>query len=154
MGMLQGGLLGQAAPAGDTITLNNAHCEDADDTGSGASARIRLHNTAFATRQGECWVEINGTYTFDHDVIVPGSNVEDYEMKWETLSGDAPNDNVVAAGVWHPLSTSHFFVGWDVGGEGARAGSCTVSIRKGTGSVLDTGVWDGDVESVPPEKGK
>ena len=115
----------------------------------------RLYNTAFATRQGEAWGEIDGTYTYGHDVVVPGSNVEDYEMKWETLSGDAPNSNTVAAGVWHPLSTSHFTVGWDAPGEDdARAGSCTVSIRKGTGSVLDTGVWDGDVQSTPPEKGK
>jgi hypothetical protein len=149
MGMLQGGLLGQvAAGGGDTINLQNASCSQ--EGSGGADANIQIYNAG--TNEGEVWVE-DGGFIYDHDAIVPGSNANDYQMKWDQLSGDEPTgNNTEVEGVWYALSGGDFEVEWTASGEEESSGSVTVSIRKGTGSVLDTAVWDG--EAVSTKKGQ
>lgn len=142
------------AAGGDTVDLQNATCNETDEFGGTASARIYCYSSAFATREGECWYDLDGVRTYLNDVITPTSNADNYQLKWESLSGDAPNSNVVAENTWHALSSGNFYIGWSTPSDSFRTGSATVSIREGTGSVLDTAVWDGDVESTPPEKGK
>jgi len=147
-------LFGDAGVA-DTVTLEIASCYDSSDTGGGANARIRAYDLTNATRKGEVWNEQDGTYAFSHDLVIPATNIENYQMKWEALSGSTPNDNSVAVSTWQALGPTDFFIGWDApGDDDSRSGTATVSIRKGTGSTLDSAVWDGDVSSTPPEKDK
>lgn len=149
MGMLQGGLLGQAAGSSDTVDLQAADCFD-DATG-GASATISCYWSGHGTRAGEVWNEQDQTDVYSHDPVDPKSNIGDYQMKWDALAGDAPNTGD-AENTWIDLSSSSFDIGWSVGASDERAGTVTVSIRKGTGSVLDTAIWEGDV--IASGKGK
>jgi len=133
-----------AAAGGDVVTLFVESCDN-DIMGPGtATARIRAYGTT--AEIGEVWVDSGSipTATKSSDLVVPNANITGYQMKWETLSGDAPNSNSVAVSTWQALTTD-FYVGWTVGSGGSRAGTCTVSIRFGTGSTIDSKAWDGSV---------
>lgn len=149
MGMLMGGLLGQVAGgSGDTIDLQDMSASD-EGTG-GASAECRVYNAG--TREGEQWYD-DGVFTYQNDCIVPGSNANNYQMKWDALSGDNPSNVSTPEGVWETLANGDFSVEWEAAGGGnEEAGAVTVSIREGTGSVLDTATWDG--EAISQKKGK
>jgi hypothetical protein len=148
MGMLMGGLLSQSAGgSGDTIDLRDMSAS-AEDTG-GASAECRVYN--LGTRQAQQWYDDGGTFTREgtHVVVDPDSNINNYQMKWDGLSGDDPDNVSAAEGVWFALTGGDFSVEWEAAGGGNEStGSVTVSIREGTGSVLDTAVWDGEAISV------
>lgn len=148
-------VFGALPGAGDTIDLVNVFCTD-EAEGTSAFADIRAYSASGGARAGEVWYSTDTVYFKANDFVEPNSNADDYQMKWESLSGDDPNNNTVASGVWHPLSTSRFDIAWDwSGGDGGYAGDVTVSIRKGTGpTVLDTAVWDGSAQATPKEKDK
>ena len=108
-----------------------------------AYCEIRVHNSG--AEQGECWYTdgFSGDVK-QNDVVVPEGNITNYQMKWESLSGNDPDVSTVAASTWHPLSTSDFAVAWEATEIGDSIGSITVSIREGVGVTLDTAVWDGE----------
>ena len=108
----------------------------------GASAECRVYNVG--TREGEQWYDEGFTFTYQNDCITPGSNANLYEMKWDALAGDPPDIVSAAEGVWFALTGGDFAITWDIDGEGESIGSATVSIRKGSGPILDTAIWDGD----------
>ena len=116
----------------------------------GASAECRVYNVG--TRDGEQWYDEGFTFTYQNDCITPGSNANLYQMKWDALAGDFPDNVSAAEGVWFALTSGDFSVEWEIAGEGDSIGSVTVSIRKGTGSVLDTAIWDG--EAVGTKRGQ
>ena len=95
------------------------------------------------------WYEDAG-FTYQNDVIDPGSNANDYQMQWVSLSGDDPTGTgTVAKTTWFALSSGDFRVIWEAPAGGSEeTGAITVNIRKGTGSTLDTAVWDGEAISV------
>ena len=127
---------------GDVINLINI--SSTDEGFDGATAQIRCYNVG--TREGEAWFD-DGGFTYSNDVIVPGSNANLYQMKWVLLSGDTPDSSSSASGVWQALTAGDFWVEWTADGENESAGTVTVSIRKGTGSVLDTASWFGEAIS-------
>lgn len=133
----------------DTISLINTSCADEQD--SGADAYITVYGESHATRDGECWYFDGGVFK-QNDVILPSTSADDYQMKWDALSGDDPTTTSTAEGVWESLGTDWFNIEWNASGEEELIGSVTVSIRLGTGSVLDTAVWDGTAVSVKPKK--
>lgn len=136
---------------GDTVNLQAASCED-DQVGS-ASAEIRLYHEAHGSRAGEVWEEVDQTFVYGHDPVDPVTNIGDYQIKWDQLSGDTPDNTFAAEGVWKTdLATVSASLGASVGSEEENTGSATVSIRKGTGSILDTAVWEWTV--VGSGKGK
>lgn len=148
MGMLQGGLLSQVVAGGDTIDLQAmAAAHEAVD---GAAAMCRAYGT-LGTTDGEQWYE-DGGWTYQNDFIDPVSNVGNYQMKWDALSGDAPTNVSTPEGVWESLGSDHFDVEWTASGANESVGSVTVSIREGTGSVLDTAIWTG--EAISTKKGQ
>lgn len=119
------------------ITSTTHQVTDPED----AAARITVYRSG--GQQGECWYEDGGQQK-QNDVVVPEANITLYQMKWEALSGDNPNNTSVAVSTWQALSGANFYVEWEQTTIGSLAGTITVSIRKGTGSTLDTAVWDGD----------
>lgn len=125
---------------GDVIDLQDMGASDSA-TG-GASAECRLYNAG--TREGEQWYDDSG-FTYNNDAIVPGSNANNYQMKWDGLSGDNPDNFSTPEGVWETLANGDFSVEWSVSGVNESTGAVTVSIREGAGpSVLATAIWDGE----------
>ena len=135
--------------SGDTIDLQDMSCSD-EGTG-GASCACQLYGQSHSN-EGEQWYDDGATFTYQNDAITPKTNTDNYQMKWDALSGDAPTSSSTAEGVWESLDLDTFFVEWDVGGEGESTGAVTVSIREGTGSTLDTATWDG--EAIGTKKGQ
>ena len=132
-----------AAAGGDVIDLQDMSA--LDEGVDGAWADCKVYNVGL--NEGEQWFEDGGPQ-YQNDTITPGANANLYQMKWEPLGGDEPTgNNTVASGVWHPLSSGDFEVEWTASGANEETGSVTVSIRKGTGSVLDTAAWDGEAIS-------
>ena len=132
----------------DIIDLQNMSC--ADEGAGGATCSCWCYGQSHAN-EGEQWYDDGGT-NYQNDTITPSTNTDNYQMKWDALSGDAPQNWSTAEGVWESLDLDTFYVEWDVGGEGDSTGAVTVSIREGTGSVLDTAVWDG--EAVGTKRGQ
>jgi len=137
-----------AAVAGDVIDLQDM-IGSAEGDGS-ASCTLQCYGQSHS-REGEQWYD-DGPWTYQNDVITPKSNTDNYQMKWDALSGDAPDDFSTPEGVWESLDLDHFYVAWEAEDANESVGSVTVSIREGTGSVLDTATWDG--EAVSHKKGK
>lgn len=150
MGLLAGGFFTNAGSGGDVIDLQEAGCDD--DSPGGASGSITCYWSGHGTRAGEVWGEESQIDVYSHDPVTPKSNIGEYQMKWDALSGLAPNTGDTE-GVWIDLDATSFNIGWSVGASDERAGTVTVSIRKGLGpSVLQTAIWDGDV--IAQGKGK
>lgn len=127
--------------SGDVIDLQDMSASQSA-TG-GASAECRMYNAG--TREGEQWYDEGLTFTYQNDGITPGSNADNYQMKWEGLSGDLPDNVSTPESTWETLGNGDFSVEWQVsGGPGESTGSVTVYIREGTGSTLATAVWDGE----------
>jgi len=134
---------------GDVVNLLDTQCSD--EGVGGASCTIQCYDSLHGTRFGQVWVDDGGWIYDGWGPVTPFANIGDYQMKWDALSGDAPNMGA-AENTWINLGVEDFDIGWDIGGEGDRTGAATVSIRKGTGSVLDTAVWDG--EAVGTKRGQ
>jgi len=143
VGMMAGaGLMQGGDPALDLQAMSASQ----EGTG-GATASLRLYNAG--TREGEQWFDDGFTFTYQNDAITPGSIANDYQMKWDAFSGDPPDIVTTLEGVWESLSVEDFEIAWDApGGDNFSGGTVTVSIRKGTGPVLQTALWDGDAQSV------
>lgn len=141
-GMLMGGFYSQGAGGGSDVVDIIATSANENTSGALASARITAYHTG--TRQGEVWADFDGVPIKINDFVLPNASATNYQMRWQTLSGDAPNLNSVAANTWQSLAAADFYVEWRVTTNGTRSGSVTVSIREGTGSVLDSAIWDGD----------
>ena len=136
-----------AGGGGDVLDLQSA-----STSGSGTgniSVEIRLYNTGI--REGEIWYDESFTLTYQNDAIAPGVNADNYQMKWDLLSGDPPSGagTSSADGVWYALSSGDFRVQWTaLSGGNTESGVVTVSLRLGAGpSVLATAEWDGDAVS-------
>ena len=128
----------------DIVDLQYAAANETQFGGS-STAWIKVYGST--SRISEQWYLDDTIERKTNNVVVPDANIVDYQMKWDALSGDPPNDNTVAEGVWHPLSSGTFQVAWQQGGIGYRSGAATISIRKGTDpTVLDTAMWEGDAE--------
>lgn len=134
-----------------SIDLQAVDCEESRD-GFNATCEIRVYKD-YSGRQGECWfddqpiTEDRSVWTFKNLLIDPATSILNYQMKWDALSGDPPTWDLSAAeGVWQALSDGDFHIAWhdSTSGSGSDQGSVTVSIRKGTGLVLDTAIWTGD----------
>jgi len=139
IGMMAGaGIMAAVGDPGIDLQVMSASQEGV----GGASAECKCYNVG--TREGEQWYDEGFTLTYQNDCITPGSNANLYQMKWDALTGDLPDNVSAAAGVWFALTSGDFSIEWEVIGEGESAGSATVSIRKGTGPILDTAIWDGD----------
>ncbi len=124
----------------DTVDLQDTSASHQVTDPEDAQARITLYRGG--AKIGECWFENNGEEK-QNDVVIPEPNVVNYQVKWESLSGDNPINNSVAVSTWQALS-AHFYVEWEQTTEGESSGTVTVSIRLGTDpSVLDTAIWDG-----------
>lgn len=149
MGLLLGGHITRIIGGGGGDIIDLQDMSASDEGVGGASAELRVYNTG--TREGEQWFD-DGGFTYQNDCITPGVNANDYQMKWDLLLGDPPTNNSAAEGVWFALTSGDFSVEWEVSGENDESGSVTVSIRKGTGPVLDTAIWDG--EAVGTKKGQ
>ena len=141
MGLLLGFLGAQQAIGGDTVNLLDTSAQHQTDEPEDARARITVYKSG--AKIGECWYEDGGEQK-QNDVVVPEASIILYQMKWESLSGDDPNNTSVAKSTWQALSGVHFYTEWEQTTEGELIGSITVSIRKGVGVTLDTAVWDGD----------
>lgn len=148
-GMLAGGFFSQSGAGGDSILLVACSC---DDSGvSSASCNLTYYHDAHSTRAGEVWGDVAGTPTDQYTLeaqdgpVEPLSNTGDYQMKWDDpTTGDAPDSGDTKA-VWRDMGAgSSFQIGWSASGFGQEVtGTVTVSIRKGTGSTIDTAIWDG-----------
>lgn len=138
----------------DVVNLQGLFGEEQNEDGGGATATVRMYDgePGDTYRAGEGWETIEGANTYSHDIVFPGTSADFYQLKWEPLSGDLPDSYTVNSGIWHPLSSGNFVLEWDTPGEGTSVGDVTVSIRKGTGSVLDTATWGGQAESFLEEK--
>jgi hypothetical protein len=136
------------AVAGDTIDLQDMFAEDEGDTS--AEAICRLYGQSHS-REGEQWFSDGSTLTYQNDVITPKSNTDNYQVKWDLLSGEL-SSSTTPEGVWESLDLDTFECGWISDGDEETDGSVTVSIRLGTGSVLDTAVWSGLAVSIKDEK--
>jgi len=137
-----------SAAGGDVIDLQDM---SSTDEGEGSAvATCQLYGQSHSN-EGEQWFE-DGGFTYQNDAITPKSNTDNYQMKWDALSGDQPDNFSTAQGVWESLDLDTFYVEWEVEGDNEVFGSVTVSIREGIGpSVLDTAVWDGQAVSTKKE---
>jgi len=141
-------VLGAVPAGGDTIDLQNmsAYTEGEFD----ADALCRLFGQSHAN-QGEQWYDNDGSLTKQNDVILPDTSTDNYQVKWDALTGDVPSTVSTPEGVWESLDLDHFDVEWNSTGNEDISGSVTVSIRLGTGSTLDTAIWDGQAVSTKTE---
>lgn len=128
MAMAAAGAMGEFE---GTVTVSG---ESVSDAGLGAAfASITFQNN------GQVWATIvSGSYQVDSgtDWIIPnGAAPDDYEVMLSGRSGDAPSG--AAENTWLPLSTSRQ---WYLSAGPGVTLSCsfTISIRKGSGSVLDS----------------
>ena len=124
-----------------TATLTNATCSE---HGFGIPSSVRAGIIAYnvGLKDGQVWKEVNSTYQLHETFSTPTSDADGYQMKWESNISPDPTSSTVAAGVWHPLSSGDFAVEWIQYGTGdTTIGSITVSIRRGTGDVIDTALW-------------
>jgi hypothetical protein len=148
MGLLSGGYYSQGS-GGDIIDLQDVGCS-VSTQGGPATAEIVVYSEN-DTLEGQVWTDDNGLIFFN-TLVTPVSNIQEYQMKWDGLSGTSPYlvGTSAAEGVWQPLTIAggDFVIAWRVGtGPGTAEGAVTVSIRKGTGpQVLATATWDGFVE--------
>lgn len=131
-----------AAVISDVIDLRNMDAFFEDDFD--VFARCQLYGESHA-REGEQWHN-DGSFNlvFQNDTITPASSTDDYQMKWVALLGDTPASKSVAANTWESLDLDSFYVEWQADFDEESGGSVTVSIRKGTGSVIDTAIWSGE----------
>ena len=131
------------AAVGDVVDLQNtgASVETTDEE----DARARISVDRSGGRMGECWYDDNLDEFKQNDVVLPNASITKYQMKWEPDNGDEPNNFSVAKSTWSALSGSSFWVEWEEtsSAPSERSGVITVSIRRGTGSVLDTALRDG-----------
>lgn len=128
--------------AEDVITLTNMDAFFEDDFD--VAARCQLYGESHA-REGEQWHNDGGfNLVFQNDTITPASSTDDYQMKWVALGGDIPSFKSVAENTWESLDLDTFYVEWQADFDETSQGSVTVSIRKGTGSVIDTAIWSGE----------
>ena len=105
--------------------------------------RGRLHTDGdwYWTEGTTSWGASRGTWDGD-------CAISDYDSRWNTNSGDAPNEGVSGAdGVWSDASVTGAAIGLSVG-FGPRSGSYDVEIRDGTSlNVLFTDAFTMSVEA-------
>lgn len=133
--------------SGDTVQLLDLQADTTVEEPSNAHAEIQVYSDDYPTRKAEAWYDLDGSNTKHHDVVDPPASLDSYQMKWDWLSGDYPTTSTVAEGVWHAFSGgAQFSLKWSEYGTASQDGYVTVSIRKGTGAVLDTAAWRGDAD--------
>jgi hypothetical protein len=133
------GALSAGSPTRHVVDLQDMFSEA---EGSFGTATAELQLFGFGAKEGEQWHTDGGSSEIFHNIaIFPQSYADDYQMKWDTLSGDAPDTWSTPEGDWESLGVDSFELSLTVTGDNEEGGSVTVSIRRGTGSVLDTAVW-------------
>jgi len=137
---------------GDTVDIQPMSANE-DSTGSASALCLLYGDGAVSSRDGQAWADENGVRTFNHQVISPGESTAEYQVKWDDPTTGTTPTATSSKGVWYALSAGDWSLLWDVGvGPGDDVGSVTVSIRKGTGPVIDSAIWDG--EAIASGKGK
>jgi len=150
MGLLAGGFSHPESGSGDTVDLQSLDCSN--DQPGGSTARMRVRNATVGAEIGEAQFDSDDAgYVYAFNPIVPDTNIGEYQMKWEALTGDNPSGGS-AISTWIDLSTTSFIVSWAAGASSELSGTITVSIRRGTGNTLATAIWEGD--AIGSGKGK
>lgn len=130
-------LMEQAASA--VVTVSG---EVITDTGAGA----RTYRAAAVFRTGGTVDKIVNTTTTQIDnstdwLIPNGDAPADYEVKYDLISGPALDGSTsLADGVWGALTADKFFEQRRTA-IGSSSSTITISVRKGSGSVLDSATY-------------
>ena len=140
------GAFSAAAASGGVVTLSGEAIDDED-------ASERAYRAALIIRTDGTVDKIENTSTSQIDAssdwIIPNSEASsDYQFSYSLSSGDALHSSTtMSAGAWQALSSDIYFEqridGCSVT---EKTSTISVSVRKGTGSVLESGTYILSVE--------
>lgn len=144
MGLLAGGFFTTQGSGGDIIDMQDALIEN-EQVGGGVTAEGIMYGSG--ANKGKMYGSDGSPETYRYDFVTPTDNADQYQVKWQLFSGDAPDTTSTAVGVWEALSVDDFECLWGpVSGDNEINGAITVSIRKGTSpTTLATCVWTAQV---------
>jgi hypothetical protein len=139
MGRHRASVGGDCSYTASTIPALNDFC--INPCTSRARARLHTDGDWYWSEGTTSWGASRGTWDGD-------CAISDYDSRWNTISGDAPNEGVSGAdGVWSDASVTGAAIGLSVG-FGTRSGSYDVEIRDGTSlNVLFTDAFTMSVEA-------
>lgn len=110
--------------------------------GSSGTATAELQLFGGGAKKGEQWNTDGGsTEVYHNTAIFPEYAADEYQMKWDSLSGDEPDTFSTPEGIWESLGSDTFELSLTATGDNEVGGAVTVSIRLGTGSTLGTATW-------------
>ncbi len=128
-----------------TVTVSGATISDVNELYGIASVRFNSDGTV---DQGNSnyYSQINAATDWGRPVSeAPGS----YQIRAQLVSGSASNVYGAALNTWHALTSSR---AWTVvaGYNQLRSVTLRISIREGTGAILDTGDYILSAQGLPP----